>query len=191
MIIPKLSRVCRYLSKLLIANLSFRLSIRVFCRNFVDIFREFSETAGKIPKKESDRNEWLPDKFQQILQEINMIQYRKTMKLFWTISSDVQQCQVMSNDFCPIWSKDVQDCQVMSNYVQNLRNVTHFCGTSACTGYPWACFLTCNRNRDTTSHPILCKYHKWCISLHPVCTKSLFFFPLSLCTCDRFRCKPS
>jgi len=57
LIIPKLSRVCRIFPKLLIASLSFRLSIRVFCRNFVDICREFSETTGKIPKRYTDRND--------------------------------------------------------------------------------------------------------------------------------------
>ena len=56
--ILKLSRLCRCFPKLLISNLSFRVSIRGFCRNFVDIYREFSEnlwefseTAGKIPKR--------------------------------------------------------------------------------------------------------------------------------------------
>ncbi len=55
LIIPKLLRICRYFPKLLIVSLYFRLSIRVFCRNFVDISRGFVETAGKMPKKYPDR----------------------------------------------------------------------------------------------------------------------------------------
>ena len=55
LISPRLSRLCRYLPRVLIVTLSFRVSIRGFCRDFVDIYREFSETAGKIPKRYSDR----------------------------------------------------------------------------------------------------------------------------------------
>ena len=55
LIIVKLSKFCRHFPKLLIVNLSFRLSIRCFFRSFVDIFREFVKTTGKIPKKSSDR----------------------------------------------------------------------------------------------------------------------------------------
>ena len=46
LIIPKIP-------KLLIVNLSFRLSIQMFCRNFVDIFQD----CRKDTKKSSDRNE--------------------------------------------------------------------------------------------------------------------------------------
>jgi len=75
MISPKLSRPYRYFPRLLIANLSFRLSIRGFCRNFVDIYREFSETTGKIPKLEVDRNEPNSVIYRLNLYEINELNF--------------------------------------------------------------------------------------------------------------------
>ena len=98
LIVPKLSRVCRIFSKLLIASLSFRLSIRCFFRNFFDIYREFSETAGKIPKLESDRNE-------------------SDFVIYWQIRHVQSMFSVNIFGHCPVKSNFIQNCPIVPTYL--------------------------------------------------------------------------
>jgi len=104
LIIPKLPRVYRYFPKLLIANLSFRLSIRCICRNFSENLWEFSETAGKIPKLLPDRSN--PD---FIIHYTNQMPHPFSLDIFG-------HCPILSTGKYPIKSK-------MSSFVQNCQKL--------------------------------------------------------------------
>jgi len=172
MISPKLSRPYQYFPRLLIANLSSRLSIWGFCRNFVDIYREFSETTGKIPELEVDRNE--PN---SVIYRLNLMSDSCSLNVFG-------QCPILSTGKYPIKYKDVKIHPKLSKVIQEYpalsRNVKlgYFYDSSSCTGCPWACFAACIRSRDTTDRPTLCICHRWCISLLPAVP---WVRPLSFC----------
>ena len=100
-------------------------------------------------------------------------------------------CPILSTNVRknPTKSKIVQFCpKNIPGYLEFVKIIWHH-GISACTGCPWACFLTCIRNMDTKGLPISCRCHMWCIALLPACTKSLSFFPLLPCICGIFHYK--
>ncbi len=112
LISSKLSRLCRYFPKLLIASLSFRLSIRGFCRNFVDIYREFSETAGMIQKLWPDRSESI-----SIIYRLHLMPNPSILDIFG-------HCPILSTDKYPIKSKDVQIYPIKSKGIQRCSKLS-------------------------------------------------------------------
>ena len=105
--------------------------------SFVETLPRISETAGKISKRYSDRNEEFLDKFKQILRETCPMQLPRCSWFYFghcpIKSRDVKICPHMSNNvqFCPmflsnnVWkypikSRHVKICQALSNFVQKL-----------------------------------------------------------------------